>query len=146
MYEYLFPPDFWWRMFLFLAGSFLAIFIVNTILRKLLGVKKKSFFSYNFINSFHEKADWSIRILTIVCIIFLAVFAVDKIPAYMFVLFVIAGLVQETLRAVMEKKYAENPNDYLFTIIQMPTSLIILFGVAYLSFSGLLPALLEELS
>ena len=130
---------------MFFAGSFLAIFIVNTILRKLLGVKRKSLFSYNFINSFHKKADWFIRILTIICIILLAIFAIDKIPAYMLVLFVISGIVQETLRAVMEKKYSKNPNDYLFTIIQMPTLLIILFGVAYLSFPELLPALLEQL-
>ena len=130
---------------MFFAGSFLVGLLVNTILRKLLGVKRKSFFSYNFVNSFHKKTDWIIRILTIVCIILLTVFAFGKLPAFMLVLFIISGLVQETLRAVMEKKYAKNPNDYLFTIIQMPTLLIILFGVAYLSFPELLPALLEQL-
>lgn len=55
--------DFWWRMAIFLIATAVIIFIANIVLRKLLGVKKKSFFSYNHVNETHRKIDWGIRIL-----------------------------------------------------------------------------------
>lgn len=137
-----FTSDFWWRMAIFLIGSAVVIFIVNTILRKTMGVKRKPFFSYGHVNEKHQKIDWSIRILMVLAILVSAIFALGSLQIYMLFIFIIFGGAQEIVRAVMEKKYARNPKDYLFTLIRFPLAIMVIFGLAYWTFPDTIAELL----
>ncbi|PIJ98734.1 DUF4181 domain-containing protein [Lysinibacillus sphaericus] len=43
----------------------LVISIFGFVIRKLLGVERKKWFSYNHLNERHKKLDWSVRIFFI---------------------------------------------------------------------------------
>lgn len=138
-----FTSEFWWRMAFFLIGSAVVIFILNIILRKILDVKRRKRFSYNYINEKHQKIDWSIRMVMVFAIVISAIFAFGALQIYMIFIFLLLSALQEIIRAVMEKKYAENPNDYLFTLIQFPIGIIVVFGLAYLAFPDIIGELLR---
>lgn len=121
-----------WKVILFASGSVSSIYLMNTFLRNFLGVEKKK---AEPINELHKK--WE-RILNIGSgiAIFCASMAVIKFgpiaSLFVFVLTVVIGIAQVLLRAGFEKNHAENPNDYLFTILEALTNVIILltFGVS----------------
>jgi signal transduction histidine kinase len=128
--------DFWLKFFLFLLIYGLLIFFFNMVMRKWLKVKKKKLFSYNHLNEKHKKVDWIIRttfaILIIVGGFYNAIqnpleriwFLETHIVMFAFI------LASETVRAVMEKRYAENRNDYKYTLSQLgfiSLSLLLIF-------------------
>lgn len=119
------------------------IFLLNMLLRKMLGVEKRKRFSNNYVNEKHQRIDWTIRMVAVFAVVITAIFAFYSIQIYMIFIFVIFGAIQETVRAVMEKKYAENPNDYLFTLIQFPLSIIVIFTLAYAAFPEVFGELLS---
>lgn len=119
------------------------IFLLNMLLRKILGVEKRKRFSNNYVNEKHQKIDWTIRMVMVFVVVIAAIFSFHSIQIYMIFLFVIFGAIQETVRAVMEKKYAENPNDYLFTLIQFPLAIIVVFTLAYVVFPDVIGELLS---
>ena len=53
-----------------------------------------------------------------------------------FILFVFIG-VSQTARAIMERKYAENPNDYKLTISELVFMLVLIFILFVTDFFGL---------
>lgn len=130
-------------MAFFLIGSAVVIFLLNMLLRKMLGVGKRKRFSNNYVNEKHQRIDWTIRMVMVFAIVITAIFAFYSIQIYMIFIFVIFGAIQETVRAVMEKKYAENPNDYLFTLIQFPLAIIVIFTLAYAAFPEVFGELLS---
>ncbi|UOE96335.1 DUF4181 domain-containing protein [Alkalihalobacillus sp. LMS39] len=88
--------------------------------------------------------DWTIRIITSVVFMvgFFITFTREPAdiswfvqPWFILVMFVI---VSELVTAVMERKYAENPNDYKFTVSQVIFLLIVLFTLYITDFFGLL--------
>lgn len=121
-----------WKVILFASGSVSSIYLMNTFLRNFLSVEKKK---AEPINELHKK--WE-RILNIGSgiLIFCASIAVIKFgptaSLLVFGLTVVIGIAQVLLRAGFEKNHAENPNDYLFTILEALTNVIILltFGVS----------------
>jgi undecaprenyl pyrophosphate phosphatase UppP len=128
--------DFWLKFFLFLLIYGLLIFFFNRVMRKWLKVKKKKLFSYNHLNKKHKKVDWIIRITFVILIIvggfYNAIqnpleriwFLETHIVVFAFI------LASETVRAVMEKRYAENRNDYKYTLSQLgfiSLSLLLIF-------------------
>lgn len=121
--------DWMWEVAGFLIVSGVAIFIVNWLLRKILGVERKKFFSpsSNYVNDRHEKVDayfrWGGAAISL-----LAVFTFYEYgPAVPLVAILAIGGIQELYTAYMEKKHSDNPNDYKFTLLQLPTALVILF-------------------
>ncbi|MFJ8511429.1 DUF4181 domain-containing protein [Lysinibacillus xylanilyticus] len=121
------------------------VLIINTfgfIIRKLLGVERKKWFSYNHINERHKKLDWSLRII-ILSLFFISYFMIDNdtlgIPWYFetwFILFVFS-ITSEMLRAFMEWRYAENKRDFVATIAEMVFMISIVFLVITTGFFGL---------
>ncbi|MBD1383582.1 DUF4181 domain-containing protein [Bacillus sp. IB182487] len=94
-------------------------------MRKLLKVEKKKFFSYNYLNDKHKKIDWTIRLIFIV-LLFIGNFinvTRDPLESIWFlethVLLFVFIIASETTRAIMEKRFAENKNDYIFTTLQL---------------------------
>lgn len=122
----------------------LVLFFINKFLRKWLNVEKKEFFSNNFVNQKHKKIDWTIRISFIVVVLFGFFVNVSEDPSshiwllqphiLMFGLIVVTELV----RIVMEKRYAANKNDYIFTTVQLVVISMFLLAVFSTDFFGLL--------
>ncbi|WP_079527261.1 DUF4181 domain-containing protein [Solibacillus isronensis] len=122
----------------------LVLFFMNKFLRKWLNVEKKEFFSNNFVNQKHKKIDWTIRITFIVVVLFGFFVNVNENPSkhiwllqphiLMFGLIVVTELV----RIVMEKRYAANKNDYIFTTVQLVVISMFLLAVFSTDFFGLL--------
>lgn len=130
---------------LLIFAIFLVILAVfNAIMRKWLYVEKPKAFSNNHINDKHKKIDWSIRIFGITLIVvgfFVNVIRLPLKPYFFletwFVLLVLL-FASEIVRAVMERKYAKNPNAYIYTISQMVFLLVFLISLFATDFFGFL--------
>ncbi|MBM7836906.1 Ca2+/Na+ antiporter [Alkalihalobacillus xiaoxiensis] len=132
---YVSEQNFWGPFLLIMLVFLLLLWIFNWVTRKLLKVEKKPLFSYNHITEKHKKVDWTIRITFIVSV-FVNVFITVSIPGWPVqpgVLIIIFIIVLEIARAVFEKKYAENENDYKFTLYQLGF-IVLLFSI--ILFSG----------
>ncbi|MGG1220910.1 DUF4181 domain-containing protein [Priestia endophytica] len=141
---YSIEPNFGLRFISLLAIILLLWFLFNTIMRKWLKVERKKLFSYNHVNEKHKKMDWTIRIITIASILlgFIINMSRDSTDWFWFlqswaVLFIFI-VVSETVRAVMERKYAKNPNAYKLTISELLFILILFFILFKTDFFGLL--------
>ncbi|MGE7909672.1 DUF4181 domain-containing protein [Lysinibacillus xylanilyticus] len=130
-------------LMLFLIVVVLVINIFGFVIRKVLGVERKKWFSYNHINERHKKLDWSVRIIFMSLFFISSYYMIDNdtlgIPWYFetwFILIVFL-ITSEMLRAFMEWKYAENKKDFVATIAEMVFMIIIVFLVITTGFFGL---------
>lgn len=125
-------PSFWLKLLLLLTVFVGLITAFNVIMRKWLGVEKPKAFSHNHVNEKHEKIDWSIRIFFIAMMVIGGFINVDRIPQEPYLLLqpwfllLVLVFVTEIVRAVMERKYAKNPNAYIYTISQLIFILVFL--------------------
>ena len=123
-----------------------VVLVVNTfgfVIRKLLGVERKKWFSYNHINERHKKLDWSLRLIFTILLIISFYYMIDNdtfgIPWFFktwFILIVFL-ITSELLRAFMEWKYAENKRDFVATIAEMVFMFSIVFLTITTDFFGL---------
>lgn len=103
----------------------LAMFAFGLIIRKLLGVAQKKWFSTSYINEQHKKYDWAMRILFMILLVCSALYTMSagdyETVWYFDMWFVLFTLIVSTeiLRAAMEWKYADNKNDALATLLEM---------------------------
>lgn len=135
--------NFWQELFLLLTIVLLLLVSFNALMRKLLKVEKKNFFSYDHVNEEHSKIDWTIRIIFIV-ILLLRYFVdttgdpMDSIwflePWYIMMVFIV---VTEVARATKEYKYAENRNAYKLTISQLVFIVVIFLTLYWSNFLGM---------
>ncbi|WP_286166413.1 DUF4181 domain-containing protein [Bacillus sp. E(2018)] len=128
--------------FLFIISIYgLLVFTFNKIIRKWLKVEKKKLFSYNHLNRSHKKIDWTIRIASVFILIISSIINIYRteklwiLESYVLVFLFI--IVSETVRAVMEWRYAENKNDYLYTMIQLAFVILFLLMVYNTNLFGL---------
>ncbi|WP_273833944.1 DUF4181 domain-containing protein [Guptibacillus sedimenti] len=135
---------FWITVILVLSAFCLGLYYLNKALRKWLKVEKKSMFSYNHVNGTHRKIDWAIRISFMLLLISSLFINIERIPLeplwYLqthIIMFVFI-IVLETARAIMEKLYAENKNDYLFTLFQLGIIVAFLLSLFRTNFFWLL--------
>ena len=131
------------KLIVFLISLFLVLIIFNYTVRKLLGVDRKKWFSYNHINERHKKLDWTVRI-TFLIILFLSYFyTVSNIelitswyfnPGFLVFIFLI---ISELLRAFMEWKYVENKKVFIATIIELCFAISIIILTITTDFFGI---------
>ncbi|KYG60112.1 DUF4181 domain-containing protein [Planococcus maritimus] len=146
-----FTSPFEWMLGLpaFFVVSWLAIFCINWILRKILGVERKKWFSSDgyFVNEFHEKVERYFRYGSVALyIVFLLVFGFEQGSIY-FVLFTfLLSAPQELFKAFLEKKHAKNPNDYKFTLLEYPVSIVIFLTCAMTFTPDIFNLFMDELS
>jgi len=130
-------------LILFLIVLLLIISIFGFVIRKLLGVERKKWFSYDYVNEIHKKLDLSVRIiyLSLVLISSYYKFNYDNVGIawyYELWFIIIVFLVtSEMLRAFMEWKYAENKKDAIATIAEMMFMISIVFLTIKTDFFGL---------
>lgn len=128
-------------LMLFIYGLF--IFLINKSSRKWLNVEKKKFFSYNHVNDKHKKIAWIIRITFIFFLFIGFLINVNRDPLKHIwflethILLLVFLIVSEIARIMMEKRYAENKNDYIFSAIQLVAISIFLLSVFLTNFFGL---------
>ncbi|MEK4386253.1 DUF4181 domain-containing protein [Solibacillus sp. FSL W7-1464] len=132
------------NLILILAIFGLVLFFVNKFLRKWLNVEKKELFSNHFVNEKHKKMDWTVRITFIVVMLVGFFFNVSEDPSKHIwllqphVLMLGLIIVTELVRIIMEKRYAANKNDYIFTAVQLVVISTFLIAMFSTDFFGLL--------
>lgn len=132
------------NVLLLLAIYSLLIYIFNKVMRKWLKVEKKKFFSYNHVTHKHKKIDWVIRITFLLLLIISTTINIMRMQKGLekiwfleiYVILFTFIIVTETARALMERKYIENRNDYKFTIVQLVFISILLFLTYTINFFG----------
>lgn len=131
------------KLILVLSTFGLFLFLINKFLRKWLNVEKKKLFSYDYVNDKHKKIDWTIRIIFIFFLSISVFINVNREPLKHIwflethILLFVVIIVTEIVRVIMEKRYADNKNDYIFSTIQLIVISIFLLSVFSTDFFGL---------
>ncbi|SER90568.1 DUF4181 domain-containing protein [Salisediminibacterium halotolerans] len=116
---------FWWQLALLLTIILLLLGSFHVLIRKWLKVDRGKIFGENHVNDVHKHADWIIRIITI-AVLFIG-FTINALrgpeqaywflqPTFLSFVFIFVKFVN---KAVMEKKYAENPRAYQATLYEL---------------------------
>jgi len=121
-------PGFWMAFMIIMGAVLFLMVAIPAILRRTMGADKKKWFSYNHINEFHKKGDWSLRIsFTISLIAGMIIFSANP-----FIVLFISGLFsvsQLGFQAYVEWKFIENRKNYKVTIVEIGLTFIAFFGV-----------------
>ncbi|MGD6900231.1 DUF4181 domain-containing protein [Bacillus infantis] len=143
MYVYGVEPAAGARLALLLAIVLVLLFSFNMLARKWFKVEKKKFFSYNHVNDKHMKIDWTIRLTSMASILVAYAINITRDPSdwYWFLqpwfLLPVFIVISQAVTAVMEKKYAQNPNAYKVTLSELIFILILFFTLYQTDFWGL---------
>ena len=135
--------DFLIKLIIFLTSIVLVLSIFNYTVRKLLGVDRKKWFSYNHINERHKKLDWYVRIVFIISLFFIYLYTVNNIELITYwyfnpgILTSIFLIISELLRAFMEWKYTENRRAYIATIIELCFTISVVILTITTNFFGI---------
>lgn len=130
--------DVGWRFVLFLLGTVSSIFLVNLSLRKILGVERRKHFSSDHVNDLHKKWDRILNVGSGIVVFFMSFALIGYGPVistYVLIITAVIGALQVVVRAGFEKNHAENPNDYMYTLLEAlaGTVIFITFGVSLFS-------------
>ena len=134
---------FWLKLIFMIVIILLFFIIFELIMRKWLKVEKKKRFSHNHVNDKHSKIDWSIRIIFIVFIILGSILNANRDDTErIWVLepwHLLLGLIilSEAVRALMEWKYADNKNAYIFTLSQLVFGILLVISILRTNFFGM---------
>lgn len=112
-------------MTIWVVGIIVSIALFNAIMRKVLNVKRRKFFSYNFVNDFHKKGEWILRISFV--IIYTVIAVNDAMNPFFFYAIIAFTISLSGFRAIVEKKYAENSKDYIFTLSELGFAMMVTF-------------------
>ena len=135
--------DFLIKLIVFLISIVLVLITFNYTVRKLLGVDRKKWFSYNYINERHKKLDWTVRTVFLIILLFSYFYTVSNIeliiewyfqPAFIVIILII---ISELLRAFMEWKYAENKKAYIATILELCFTISVVILTITTNFFGI---------
>ncbi|WP_249872119.1 DUF4181 domain-containing protein [Oceanobacillus saliphilus] len=139
---YNFEPLFWLQLAIFLSIFLLVVVTFDYVMRKLLKVEKKKLFSYKPVNEQHKKMEWNVRITFLILLVIGYLVNIMRVPMeriwfleVWFITFLFIVVI-ESVRAMMEWKYAENRNAYILTIIQLVFIVLLLVIIYSTGFFG----------
>jgi len=127
------------RFILFIGGSIVSIFLVDRLLRKILGVEKKKSVKDRHFNNLHKKWDGIVSTGSGIGVLILALIIIgldSSINMYLFLLIAIITMIPILVQIGFEKKYAENPNEYLFTLLEMAITVVIMGTLLFILSPG----------
>lgn len=107
------------RFILFVGGSIAVIFLTNSLLRKISGDEKKKPGKDKYVNDLHKKWDRivstgsSIVLITILLILWTTDL---RMSTPLFLVCAVFMILPIFVQIGFERKYAENPNEYLYKI------------------------------
>lgn len=123
-----------WRVILFILGVGASTFLVNSVLRGIFGVKRKPFFSKNEVYEGQKKWDRILNWISAVAAfsVPLLIFEYGAASLYVLLISIVIGTVQLIIRAAFQKKYAKNPHEYMYTLLESFTGTVIFiaFGIS----------------
>lgn len=120
------------KLILFIGGMLVILFLVNLFLRKVLGIEKRHFLKANYVNDRHKKVEFRLNLVSAAGVAAAAFYGYGKSGLYPLYAVAIFALIGIFYRIYMEKKYAENPREYLVTLFEFP--LVVLFTLSLGSF------------
>lgn len=119
-----------------------VFYLLDRLLRHYLKLEKVNFFKNNYVNDKHQKIDWTLRFILVFGYLVMAIImsSGEKTTTTFFFVFVsyslLNAIVLELVRAYMQKKYAENKNEYIPTLIQLSLLIIVVPTLLYTRFFG----------
>lgn len=119
-----------------------VFYLLDVLLRRYLKLEKVNFFENNYVNDKHQKIDWTLRFMLVFGYLVMAIImsSGEKTTTTFFFIFVsyslLNAIVLELVRAYMQKKYAENKNEYIPTLIQLGLLIIVVPTLLYTKFFG----------
>lgn len=134
---------FWIKLALFCMSLYVVITIFSMLIRRLLHVEKEKSFFYKSINAQHKKWDRVIRIGFIVVMLpIISIGSYWSEPGNIWMFVPIIGtlaflILTELWKAYMQWRYAENRNDYLYTLIQLVFMISLVIIIVMTDFFGL---------
>ncbi|TGB03583.1 DUF4181 domain-containing protein [Halobacillus salinus] len=140
MFWYWLEPAFWLRLAIVIAVVLLLLYSFHAIMSKWLKVERGNFFSNNYVNEKHKKVDWIIRVAAIISIMIGFAINSSTDPYWFFEpwailsIYIVASLIG---RAVMERKYAQNPNAFKVTVSDLVFVLVLFFTLMQTDVLGL---------
>ena len=136
-----------WETLLFVVFIYmLFLILLNPFLRKWLHVEKRKLFSYHHVNDRHKNIEWIVRISFICLLLMGSLINVNRDPLHRiwfletYILLIIFIIVTEVLRIIMEKRYAENKKDYIYSAIQLAIGLFFILLIVWTTIFGLFEA------
>lgn len=124
------PPGFWVELIKILSVAILLVGVIPAVFRYRMGASKKKWFSYNHINEFHKKVDWTLRIVFMISLIISAILFTSQ-P---FITYIICGffiLTQIGVQAYIEWRFSDNKKDFQVSLIQLTLTFVTLFGFIF---------------
>lgn len=119
-----------------------VFYLLDVLLRRYLKLEKVNFFKNNYVNDKHQKIDWTLRFMLVFGYLVMAIImsSGEKTTTTFFFVFVsyslLNAIVLELVRAYMQKKYAENKNEYIPTLIQLSLLIIVVPTLLYTKIFG----------
>ncbi|WP_394119888.1 DUF4181 domain-containing protein [Planococcus donghaensis] len=136
--------SFWLDLLFVLVPFFILTFLFNGIMKRWLKVERPKMFSHNHVNDKHKKIDWIFRGVFIALMILGGAVNINRLPEEPilflepWVLLLTLVIIAEIIRAIMEKRHAENPNAYIYTLSQLIFIVILLISLFSTNFWGVL--------
>lgn len=131
------------RMILTALLIILAIPLFSLVIRRMMGVRQRKWFSYDHINERHRKLEWRVRIGFVVIIllntvIVFATGAVEDPPWYMEIwwLIFVFVVVLELLRAYMEYRFVDERKAMAATLSEAIFDAVLLGSAIATGFYG----------
>lgn len=122
------PNDFGWKFTMFLVGAALIIFLVNLFLQKILDVEKRKFMKPVYVNERHKKVEYRLGVIAGLGAMAVAMGSgLNSLSAVHAPL--AAGFLVTVYRAYMEKRYAENPNEHLYTLLEFTLIVLLILSL-----------------
>lgn len=106
------------------------LFLVNLFLKKVLGVEKRNIFKANYVNARHKKVEFYLDIVGTVGMVAALIYGYEHGALYPIYASVVAALIVTLYKAYMERKYAENPREYIFTLLEFPLIILLILSFA----------------
>lgn len=131
------PESLGWRFAIFIVGALLLTYLVDLFLRKLLGLEKRSHFKSNYVNDRHKKSAFYLRVGGAIVLVPVLSFSYNNGLMYSILGIISVGLVNMLYQAYMEKRYAENPKDALYAVLEFPLTIIPLLMMAGVLFTDI---------
>nr|WP_285851216.1 DUF4181 domain-containing protein [Sporosarcina aquimarina] len=115
------------------------------VTRKLLKTERKRFWFNQYVNNKHFKIEWVLKGLLLAGLVVMSyIFLSTNAPIdTWFTLFLsymlFMNIVNESVTAYMEKKYAKSKNQYIATLFELVVISILLLSIIVMNLFGLLP-------
>ncbi|MGG0642989.1 DUF4181 domain-containing protein [Sporosarcina gallistercoris] len=130
------------KLIIVVIGVSLVFYFLNKLLRTYFKLGKQNYFTNNYVNDMHKKLDWIVRIILVSGFILFAIpmysdeTGTDTLLVLVLSYMFFNSIVLELVRVTMQKKYAENENEYIPTLIELGLIIVMAPIIIYTKFFG----------